>query len=500
MAKGGGSSTQTVKQDTTPWNSSYLTNLFDEAKNIYANDKVKYYPDQTLYIDPRLESAYSNQYAASNNILDTLVPAGNSIFNDAAYGRMGIYNSPAYSGLSDISTGNTTPQSRMTATGDNLNQIGLGYSNAQSRMADTGDALGALGAAEGKYHDVLYNNATTAVKDNPASPYLNSTAAGDYLNSNPYLDAMYDTAARGVARTYQTATAPQTDSRYELAGRYGSGAMMNERQQNRLDLGTTLNDLASGIYGKSYESERDRMVDAAKAYGEQYLGGVNASTLAAGKGLDSQVEALKDKGALDIADLNARVDALKGSGALDLGDLGYRTSALNDIQGGYDTGNQNALRALSLMGSTIDANLSPYTSQVTAGKGLTGIGQANIQDLMDRYYGKAMEPWKNAQMYSELLGNPITGSTTTTSPLYSNTAANVLGTGLAGTSLLGSTGAFGKSGWLTGGDGLLGGLWGSSAGTGAATGAATGLSALASGTAADASWATPSLLSLIGIL
>jgi hypothetical protein len=53
---------------------------------------------------------------------------------------------------------------------------------------------------------------------------LAKTAAGDYLNANPYLDKMYDSAARGVTRAYQTATAPNTDSTYETAGRYGSGA------------------------------------------------------------------------------------------------------------------------------------------------------------------------------------------------------------------------------------------------------------------------------------
>ena len=63
---------------------------------------------------------------------------------------------------------------------------------------------------------------------------LESTMRGDYLSpeSNPYLKAAYDQAARSVGETFRDYTQPQTDAQAAMAGRYGSGALANERARN----------------------------------------------------------------------------------------------------------------------------------------------------------------------------------------------------------------------------------------------------------------------------
>jgi hypothetical protein len=456
-----GSTTQTVKQDSTPWNSQYLSNLFNSAQDLYSGNKVPYYNGETYYVDPGLTSAYDALKASTSWMNSELVPTADYTFKRAADGNMGVYSSPAYGGLSAI--GN---QSNGSQVGTQTAATGLDY----------------YGRGDGTYNNNLVQNAANAVSGNRGLADLTYTADGHFLGANPYLDNMYNSAANAVTRAYQTATAPQTDSLYERAGRYGSGAMTNAREQNQNDLGDSLSRLASNIYGQDYSNERSLMDQAASNLATGYTGATNASTEAANAGLGNSIS------------------ALKGSGALTSGMTDASNQAYNALQSGFDTGNKAALQGLSLEPTVLQGSVAPAQTLIDAAKGMTTIGQGYDTDLMNRYYGQLLAPWEDANRYSALLGNPITGTSKTTSPLYNNTAAGVLGTGLAGASLLGQTGAFGNSGWLSGNNGWLSGLWGGGTGSAISSGSVNALSALAAPTVEDAAWASPSLLSLIGIL
>lgn len=91
------------------------------------------------------------------------------------------------------------------------------------------------------------------------------TLNGKYLDpaSNPYLRGTFDAAADAVTRQYQTATAPQTAGAMAQAGRYGSGAYGNQVKNNQLNLGASLNNLATNIYGGNYQNERGNQMTAA---------------------------------------------------------------------------------------------------------------------------------------------------------------------------------------------------------------------------------------------
>lgn len=82
----------------------------------------------------------------------------------------------------------------------------------------------------------------------PATAQMNSTIAGDYLNSNPYIDRTFQMAADPVVANIA--------SQFSKAGRYGSGAHQGV-------LGTTLGNLATNIYGQNYANERAKQVTAA---------------------------------------------------------------------------------------------------------------------------------------------------------------------------------------------------------------------------------------------
>jgi len=91
------------------------------------------------------------------------------------------------------------------------------------------------------------------------------TLEGKYLDpaSNPWLTNTFNSAADAVTRQYQTATAPQTAGAMAGAGRYGSGAYQNQVRGNQLDLGKSLGNLATSIYGGNYQNERGNQMTAA---------------------------------------------------------------------------------------------------------------------------------------------------------------------------------------------------------------------------------------------
>lgn len=96
--------------------------------------------------------------------------------------------------------------------------------------------------AAGSARDALISgpNATSA-----AMPEYMKTVNGAYLDpsSNPWLDATYKHAAGLVGSG--------VDSRFEAAGRYGSGAHQGVLQEG-------MNNLATSIYGGNYQAERAR--------------------------------------------------------------------------------------------------------------------------------------------------------------------------------------------------------------------------------------------------
>lgn len=244
--------------------------------------------------NPYMSSAANNPYIdASNPYLKNILGA-----SDSSIGAGENY-------LGNFAAGNTDPYIR----------------GAESSMLNLGSGT----------------NAATAAGE----AALGKTANGDYLNSNPYLDQMFGSAAGNVTRAYQTATAPQTDANFEATGRYGSGALANARSQNQLDLGTTLNNLSSNIYGTNYANERQLQTTAANQLGQTGIADLNArSSDLYGLGnignanTSNMVAAANNTGSLGLGNLNALVNqggtagGLYNSSLLNAGNL-YNTSVAN---------------------------------------------------------------------------------------------------------------------------------------------------------------------------
>jgi len=450
--KGGGTTTTQTVNPTQFAQLPYLQSGWGSAQDLYQNTPYSYYPNQTLASPNSWLPTGYNQLATAGSVGNNMIPGINDLFSGMTSGVNNIYNSPAFSGLSDIGAG----------TNAYLQQSGANV----GALSDVGNQ-----AAANPYAGLLSQTGDRAGWSNDAWPELTRVASGYYLNSNPYLDSMFGSASDAVSRAYQTATAPQAASNFAGAGRYGSGAYANTNSQQQQDLGRTLGNLSANIYGANYQTERGRQDAAAQAFGQ----------------LVNQQNALQGNlynlaGQQYLGGLNQAAEAYSRGGMLDVANLAAQQNALNTMQTGYQTGNQQQLAALQLFPSLMQAEYAPAQAMIQAGQGLTGLDQAQIQDQMNRFYGQQQAPWTNLQQYMNAIGQPTTGSNTQTQPYFTNPMANILGAATGGLGLYnGLSSAFGggasPAGWLAGsgmGSGIL---------TNAATGATSDIagSGLASG-------------------
>lgn len=111
---------------------------------------------------------------------------------------------------------------------------------------------------------------------------LGATAAGGFLQGNPYQQQMIAAATRPLMQQYSDQVLPGIASLYSKSGRYGSGAMQNALGQATESYGRALGDVSANIVGTQYDQERARQQQAmmgltniAQAapsiYGQQYL-------------------------------------------------------------------------------------------------------------------------------------------------------------------------------------------------------------------------------------
>jgi hypothetical protein len=96
-----------------------------------------------------------------------------------------------------------------------------------------------------------------------ATEQMQKTAAGQYLQDNPYLDQTFRRASRSLGTKYADIVGGGIAGRFGSSGRTGSPAEMRALRGAQTELGGTLENLASDIYGKAYETERGRQFQAA---------------------------------------------------------------------------------------------------------------------------------------------------------------------------------------------------------------------------------------------
>jgi hypothetical protein len=111
---------------------------------------------------------------------------------------------------------------------------------------------------------------------------VGQTAAGGFLNANPFQAQMIQAATRPLEQQFSQQVLPGISSLYSKSGRLGSGAMERALGTATEGFGRALGDVTSNIAGSQYQAERGlqqqaQLAQAALAqsapaiYGQQFL-------------------------------------------------------------------------------------------------------------------------------------------------------------------------------------------------------------------------------------
>ena len=85
---------------------------------------------------------------------------------------------------------------------------------------------------------------------------VGQTAAGGFLNANPYQQAMMEAATRPLTQQFSQSVLPGISSLYSRSGRLGSGAMERALGTATEAYGRSLGDITANIAGTQYQQER----------------------------------------------------------------------------------------------------------------------------------------------------------------------------------------------------------------------------------------------------
>ena len=290
------------------------------------------------------------------------------------------------------------------------------------------------------------------------SDQLRATAGGDYLGSNPYLDASFDRAAGRIGNQFSEQVLPGVQSIFGGAGRAGSPAHERSVAQATRGYGEALSDLGASTYAPAYEAERGRQFAAGSqqasladsAFGRRFAGGqaerdrqfglydsergreFAGGQAAAGRSFAGG-QAAADRGfaggqaAAGRSFQDAQADAQRGfaggQNAADrqlgaggqLGQFGLQGAGLqgNLGLGGYNaqTGRQQGAGALAPAASALDyqnLDAQQYTGDRQRLQADQELG-ANV----DRFNFQQQAPWDLLRQYFGIGGNPLQTSSST---------------------------------------------------------------------------------------
>lgn len=85
---------------------------------------------------------------------------------------------------------------------------------------------------------------------------IGQTAAGGFLNANPYQQAMMEAATRPLTQQFSQQVLPGISSLYSKSGRLGGGAMERALGTASEAYGRSLGDITANIAGTQYQQER----------------------------------------------------------------------------------------------------------------------------------------------------------------------------------------------------------------------------------------------------
>lgn len=423
----GGGGSQTTTQKSTPWEGQqpYLRDLFRQAQGQFNQGPLQYYPGQTV-------APFSPQTMMGMDLM-TQRALGGSPQQDA----FGQYLQNAF-GQQNIDPAAAAMQGGgMVGSAANAMQGMTGYGGLGEAQSFAGSP--AMGALPSSQH---YAQNQMGV-GGAGNRQLGQTAGGAFLGSNPYLDQMFDRAAGRAGEAFNENVIPGINATFGAGGRTGGGIHQEMMGNAQRQFGRDLQDMAADIYLPAYESERDRMVQAAGTGSQAGLGAAQ---------LGGDLFSRFNQNELGRNTLGANLylgdRGLGQQGASMLGNLG--NSYIDSMGGMYGNIGQNQFRAGSLVPSFNDMQYGDIQRLM----GVGGMIEDQTQRLMggnqDRWNFGQQAPWQNINNYANAIyGLPGGYGTQTSTQPGGSRLQGALGGAMAGSQ-------FGPWGAL--GGGILGGL------------------------------------------
>lgn len=448
---GGGSAPSgntTTTTNNIPFNEGQLNAVQNSALNLLNNNPINYYPGQTLATPTTGGDYYSLNNLAQNAAGATINANDLGLIQNNALNENNNLASGSY--LPNINNSNDALSGVMNAPSTGASQA-MGTLNNLSTNNPLGGYVDELNNLSNSGAASSLNNLATGNTGNAAINQLTQAANGAYLsNENPYLAQQFQAAANPLIQAYQSATAPQTDSAFELAGRFGSGANLNANNVNETNLGNSLANLSSSLYGNAYNNALNTTENAASS-----LGGLEST--AGNSLLGNTISGETNAGNLENSAMNTMASAATNEGNIANSAAATQANAANDWLSGYP---QMLNTITNASAQTPNLTAMPFNDlSIAAGANAANDQntQAVINDAVNRYYGNEMEPYTTLDQAASVIGGAIPGLSSTTEPYYSNSTAQGLGLGLAGLSALGGVGSLGATaGGTSAGSGLLG--------------------------------------------
>jgi len=451
MGKGSSAPKQVGTQNTIstsePWGPTqpYLKDAYQGAQDLFQSGGPSYYPNATY-------TPFSGQTELGLNMMQGRALQGSPLQDAAqqqAQGTIGgnyLYNQPGMAaGRSMMGQAGYVPGQGAIDQAYGSQDPSQNFLQGSMRTATQDPTKGFLqGQRAMSGYDPSANYLQGQMNANPnatpAQGYLGNAASGGMLGSNPYLDAEYEKASRGVQSGINAA--------FGGGGRTGSEAHASS-------LGTGMADLATRLYGSNYGRERglqqqaagqiQRAYDTSQGRGLQGAGqltqglrsgqglGLNAAqqqmqNLRSGQGLGLQGAGQLTQGYnRDIA------NALQGTGLEQqgyMGSMGLGMQGANLGQNAFANERRNMMQGTAMAPTLAQMDYQDIGQLLGVGGQVEQQGQRQLQDSMNRYNFYQNRPDQQLQNYAAtVLGNvgQLGGTRSGQQPIYGSNGGGFSG-------------------------------------------------------------------------
>jgi hypothetical protein len=179
---------------------------------------------------------------------------------------------------------------------------------------------------------------------NPAMEETRRIAMGGDVGKNPWLSGMYDQAAGRVTDNFNKSVIPGMDTQFAQSGRLGSGSYAKLRGDAEKQLGQTLGDMGTSMYGQAYSSDmaaKNAMLGQYAGMGQQDVQNRLMGSQMYDQGRANQLGAMGQAGNvqnLRYDDLNRLYGAANQRANGFWGQMQQGAGVMGQLQGGQATG------------------------------------------------------------------------------------------------------------------------------------------------------------------